>query len=415
MLTRLHSKLLKVSGRDAPEFLNGLLSAKMTTSPEAKNKHTVSPKDGIKLQSESSLKTVGNYGLIHESSHIEWGDADAIKFKQGIRRDGSFSHLFKSNGRVLTDLFIYPTPFTNDGDGTPTYLLEPTMPSVIPQLMLMFKFHKFKSDVEISPVDASVWHLRDHTQIGQKRFDHISQSYFDNSKSKSVNDAISLANKFIASGDLVKPQTELLGFALDSRNDAFGYRLVTKSNEPPLFNDQLKIKPSTMDEYILDRFKNGIVEIGDIPKGKSALPFEMNVDLQEGICLDKGCYQGQELVLRTWTRNAITKRIFPIHLSSNLTAENDEASSWVVKDSKFQQGARKFAASPFGEKAIKKAAASETADKDPNVIGKLLIAKGDIAMASIKSEFFELGMDQKEVILSNGTLNIKGFIDGTVW
>ena len=63
------------------------------------------------------------------------------------------------------------------------------------------------------------------------------------------------------------------------------------------------------------RFANGLFEYGDAPKGTSLLPFEMNLDYVNGLSLDKGCYVGQELTIRTFNGGVIRKRIFPVHLA----------------------------------------------------------------------------------------------------
>jgi folate-binding protein YgfZ len=48
----------------------------------------------------------------------------------------------------------------------------------------------------------------------------------------------------------------------------------------------------------------------------SAIPLEYNVDLLQGVALNKGCYLGQELVARTHFRGVVRKRVIPIVVDS---------------------------------------------------------------------------------------------------
>lgn len=46
-----------------------------------------------------------------------------------------------------------------------------------------------------------------------------------------------------------------------------------------------------------------------------SLPFECNLDLENGVSFDKGCYLGQELTARTWHTGVLRKRMLPVQLS----------------------------------------------------------------------------------------------------
>ena len=75
-------------------------------------------------------------------------------------------------------------------------------------------------------------------------------------------------------------------------------------------------------QYHLQRYKQGIAEgPQEIPR-ESALPMEVNIDLAQGIDFKKGCYVGQELTIRTKHTGVVRKRILPVQLdfSSNAPA-----------------------------------------------------------------------------------------------
>ena len=67
------------------------------------------------------------------------------------------------------------------------------------------------------------------------------------------------------------------------------------------------------------RFENGVFETQDAPKGTSLLPFECNLDYVNGLSLDKGCYVGQELTIRSFNNGVIRKRIFPVQFLKSPT------------------------------------------------------------------------------------------------
>ena len=64
------------------------------------------------------------------------------------------------------------------------------------------------------------------------------------------------------------------------------------------------------------RFQNGLFEIQDASKGSSLLPFECNLDYTNGLSLDKGCYVGQELTIRTFNNGVIRKEYSPYNFSN---------------------------------------------------------------------------------------------------
>eukprot|EP00834_Sanchytrium_tribonematis_P003178 NODE_115_length_18417_cov_0.666012.p10 type:complete len:266 gc:universal NODE_115_length_18417_cov_0.666012:5870-5073(-) len=57
--------------------------------------------------------------------------------------------------------------------------------------------------------------------------------------------------------------------------------------------------------YTVYRYQNGIPEASDFPK---SIPFDMNFDLLNAIDFHKGCYTGQELIIRTKHTGVVRKR-----------------------------------------------------------------------------------------------------------
>lgn len=77
---------------------------------------------------------------------------------------------------------------------------------------------------------------------------------------------------------------------------------------------QSKFKVKEVEEAVINRrrFLNGLFESNDMPPDTSLLPFDMNLDYINGLSLDKGCYVGQELTIRSYNSGVIRKRIVPV-------------------------------------------------------------------------------------------------------
>ena len=77
-----------------------------------------------------------------------------------------------------------------------------------------------------------------------------------------------------------------------------------------------------MQQYAIRRILHGIPEgQTELPR-ESALVQESNIDIMGGVDFRKGCYVGQELVIRTQHRGVVRKRILPVQLYG---AEGDKS------------------------------------------------------------------------------------------
>ena len=98
----------------------------------------------------------------------------------------------------------------------------------------------------------------------------------------------------------------------DPRHEKLGTRILVDKSVLSGFKD---LAPS--DKYLEHRYQLGIGEgVDDYPVGV-LLPQESNLDLLNGIDYRKGCYVGQELVIRTHHKGVVRKRIFPVLLESD--------------------------------------------------------------------------------------------------
>lgn len=439
-LTRLkqNTSLLLVRGPEAATFLNGLVSIKMLPSVDKKNQHTITNSDEQTKIGESQIQLdTSNWGLLHVNEWIQWDDPDANE-KIGVRRDGRYGLMMKSNGRVLSDFFIYPSPFLTKGEGEPSYLVEFLAPGKYKQIQMMLKLHKLKAKVTFETINADVWEYQDQSDRRYELLDNIVGNYFNNQLSKSSSRGNSLAWDFVTGAGFFNPNLattgseNLLGFAIDERNQFLGYRFLTKVDAFTTNNDQISnlIKDSsnvsigTPKNAKFQRVLKGVVEAGDLPatKSDSTLPFEMNVDWEGGINSDKGCYVGQELALRTWTSNSIPKRILPLELTEPLP-END-LEGWVVKA--IDQDPPDLQKAPSDVSPFASSKTTIKPRRDKSIIGELITVEGTAALCSIRKDYFNYDYvlegapfpDQdinKPVLLCKDQHCIKAFIQGQVW
>ncbi|KAE8444893.1 hypothetical protein EG329_014141 [Mollisiaceae sp. DMI_Dod_QoI] len=94
----------------------------------------------------------------------------------------------------------------------------------------------------------------------------------------------------------------------DSRAPGMGRRLLLPGNKKP----ELEMKESTEDAYRIRRYLKGVPEGQNELVRESALPQESCVDFMGGIDYRKGCYVGQELTIRTHHTGVVRKRVLPI-------------------------------------------------------------------------------------------------------
>lgn len=325
-LAQLSKTLIKVRGPDATKFLNGLITSRLLPNIVKKKQHTISESEENRNTNLAEVIDVSkNYGLIHEDIYDPNGTIT-------ISRDGINSMILNSKGRVVTDCFLYPEPF-NTLDGIfdkemeqPGFLLEVDS-LILLQLMMLLKLHKLSAKVDISPDKNlfSYYYYNDTVHFDE----WLEEIQFKYLKSQDPVTALQDANSFIKeevffNSDIAK---NILGFAVDNRIPNFGVKFL--SNKPisnddsqggiPLesvfsskFEEQFGVTTIGEDEVIKRRFENGLFETQDAPKGTSLLPFECNLDYLNGLSLDKGCYVGQELTIRSFNNGVIRKRIFPV-------------------------------------------------------------------------------------------------------
>lgn len=389
-----NKSLISVEGPDAVKFLNGLVTYKMLPSFIKKNETTISTKEVDKsvLLDEFDISGL-NWGSLKES----------IESKNlTINRNGIFTSILNSKGRIISDVFIYPYKY-NELDGEPRYLIEINT-DLLKSILNIFKFHKLKSKVSFKILDDfKIWYI--YNDLKQDVLYNLQLKYFNEDSKFLKNPTNSMENsiKFLNDPNLFSEnlnKENVLSFAFDDRCPDFGIKLITPSsidnldeiiNESFLPLNQGLLKLSTLDKR---RYLTGIAESPTELTPNKYLPLESCFEYMGGINFDKGCYTGQELTVRTYHTGIIRKRIVPIKLydfdkdsneielnyNNEFEFELDDLENLEIYSNEIKS--KTLSKSPFNKPSDKQTV------RKPKSSGTLLKSSGSLGLALIRLEDF---------------------------
>ncbi|KAI9796099.1 MAG: ccr4 associated factor [Piccolia ochrophora] len=236
--------------------------------------------------------------------------SDAPQFLQGITtntvsadaKNGLYTAFLTAQGRVLNDVFIYPTHHS------PAYLdhvpasLDPKDPGFFievdadeaAKLVTHLKRYKLRAKLAIRLLEDDEWNV--WSTWGEQNQASSDAAPVNNISPSPMNPS-----------SVLDPTT--IG-CVDPRAPNFGLRLVSHASSPPA-----QLPPTVpLSTYTLRRILYGIPEgQREIPR-ETSLPQESNMDHMQGIDFWKGCYVGQELTIRTRHTGVVRKRILPVQL-----------------------------------------------------------------------------------------------------
>jgi len=284
---------------------------------------------------------------------------EAPKFLQGIitnnlradSRSGFYSAFLTAPGKVLNDVFVYPTfgskwhSEANKNSEDQGYLVEVDADDAV-FLFKHIKRHKLRAKLALRLLDEGeldVWNAwRDDDR------------WTAHSQGVSEDGTISLT---------------------DCRAPGLGQRILVPSSSSgsgvvgnTAALDGLEEAP--LSAYTIRRYLRGVAEgQKEIPR-EETLPMNANIDLMKGIDFKKGCYIGQELTIRTHHTGVVRRRILPVSLYDPATGppEKLEYDSSVVLPT------------PERDTEIRKD------DKRKRATGKLIASVGNIGLGMCRLE-----------------------------
>lgn len=263
---------------------------------------------------------------------------DAPNFLQGLvtaairplQTTGTYTAFLNAQGRLLTDVFIYPAAhspvYTSTLPSTasasdPAYFIEVDA-NEAPALLKHLKRHKLRAKVDVRAVDEgewSAWSAWDEAELWTPHPSAETPSANNNNNGSSSAE---------------------IG-CVDARAPGMGRRLILPGTSTPSTTSPGPAAAAAMEAplstYTLRRILRGVPEGPlDLPPS-SALPLESNVDFMGGVDFRKGCYVGQELTIRTHHTGVVRKRILPVQLYPAGTpppeklAYGDAAEGWLAR------------------------------------------------------------------------------------
>ena len=283
---------------------------------------------------------------------------EAPKFLQGIitnnlkadSRIGFYSAFLTAPGKVLNDVFVYPTlgskwhaeTHKSEDRG---YLVEVDADDAA-ALFKHVKRHKLRAKLALRMLDEGeldVWNAwRDE------------EPWTAHSEGANEDGMISL---------------------IDRRAPGMGQRILLPSsgsgsgvvgNTAALEG----LEEAPLSAYTIRRYLRGVAEgQKEIPR-EETLPMNANIDLMNGIDFKKGCYIGQELTIRTHHTGVVRRRILPISLYDPATRPPE----------KLEYDSSSALLSPERETEIRKD------DKRKRPTGKFIASVGNIGLGMCRLE-----------------------------
>ncbi|KAG2736052.1 hypothetical protein G9P44_000142 [Scheffersomyces stipitis] len=353
-LAQLSKGIIQVVGKDATKFLNGLITSRMLPNVVKKKQHTISENENRHANLSEIIDINNNWGLMH-------GDIYDPEENIFIGRDGLNSMFLNSKGRVTADCFLYSFPFHNSKESfeevlkKPNFLIEVDS-RIIPEMESLLRIHKLSAKVKINTVsDIYSYYYYSDTMEFDELLEQVQDTYF---RSVDPNEALVKANEFIESNLIFNSRvsSNIVGFSIDNRIPNLGIKILTNKplvakkiqndrNDNDQNNDDQNIGVA-VDDFFSESFQqsfrtniisedvinmrrnvNGLFEGQDADIDQTLLPFECNLDYTNGLSLDKGCYVGQELTIRTYNNGVIRKRIMPVQFFENNEETVDEISN----------------------------------------------------------------------------------------
>jgi transferase CAF17, mitochondrial len=221
---------------------------------------------------------------------------DAPKFLQGLvtanvnpsSRAGFYAAFLNGQGRVLNDVFVYPTLGSSwhqdvNKDEDQGYLVEVDGEQV-DALFKHLKRHKLRSNFKLRVLEdgeLSAWSLW-----------REDERWTAHTKAGNEDGTIALT---------------------DCRAPGMGQRLLLpQSGLPGSVAEGVEEAPPSA--YTIRRYLRGVPEGQTEIMREEALPMNCNIDIMGGIDFKKGCYIGQELTIRTHHTGVVRRRILPVAL-----------------------------------------------------------------------------------------------------
>lgn len=285
---------------------------------------------------------------------------EAPKFLQGIitnnvradSRSGFFAAFLTAQGKVLNDVFVYPTLGSQwhaaaNKDEEPEFLVEFDGEDV-EKFMKHVKRHKLRAKLQLRLLEEGELDVWSAWREDERWTAHTQQDPTTNDGAIGLTDcrAPGMGQRL-----LLPPSSSSSGLV---------------GNTPELEG----LEEAPLSAYTIRRYLRAVPEgQKEIPR-EELLPMNANFDLMKGIDFKKGCYVGQELTIRTHHTGVVRRRILPVSLYDH----------GVEAPQKLNYDASAALAQPAQDADIRRD------DKKKRATGKLIGSVGNVGLGMCRLE-----------------------------
>ena len=301
-----------------------------------------------------------------------------------------FAGLLSPQGRILFDTIIHKVPSNGRTAGSEELLME-CDDRCVDLLVSHLDKYRLRSKVNWHvDHDMDIWSI--HSPSG---------SVFSNGRKDHLLPLlVNVADG--GAGGVLKMFDGLHSWSVDPRHMSMGVRVIAGAFASPsgwkdTVVDDDSGRLASFDAYTMHRYLLGISEGAvDMPPD-SRLPQEFNLDIMNGIDYRKGCYIGQELVVRTHHRGVVRKRVVPIALKGMVRHTYDEVEGKDGATAPKVLGDNSLA----GKKLYLSSSPSLDAEKKVREDGRIISHSNGLGLALVRLDKFDGSLGKLEYRLGN--------------
>jgi folate-binding protein YgfZ len=274
-----------------------------------------------------------------------------------------YSAFLNAQGRLLQDVFIYPVSHNNPVlsvtpdlhgamDGNTAYIIE-TDHSQLETLLKWLRRYKLRSKVKFQALNRQ--------QLG------VYFAWDDGAQLPLHSDVQALVEAHVH-------------LASDKRSPSFGTRILVS----PSCSALSSIGMDSPADYTLRRYLHSLPEGPQELFPMNALIHDSSLDKANAVDFRKGCYVGQELVIRTQHTGVVRKRVVPVVVYRS----EEEPPQTLIDAYRPLQAALEPGSEiwPRGEPTNSTITGGDAKARKPRSVGRIIGVIGNVGLASVRLE-----------------------------
>lgn len=280
-------------------------------------------KDDVGLNSSYRFKSYYSLSRLESRALLEVSGPDSTHFLMGLTTcniehlinkntikekiipySGQLGAVLSAKGRILADIFVFTALYKDN-----TYYVDCDK-EISTRLEQYLSHYVLRSKVNIS-------------QISQDKLSVYTTWNSTSEQNANKNNEILFPSNNFGSEDInifksVLSSSHSAGAMIDHRAPNFGVRFISSPSVVDSIANENEIQDvKNENDYKTHRIINGIAEGHLEISSLELIPSESNFDITYGIDFHKGCYLGQELVIRAKHKGITRNRIMPVLITTD--------------------------------------------------------------------------------------------------